>query len=139
MKFKKGDIVKTVQKLDINDTERHKSFLKEGIVPFVSQGTLDVSFPTIVQGFRRPIYVNEGIGEVTDITILKGKNEKGRTLNRKTYRVFFLFEVNVEEKYVSYYKSWFWESELRKATEEESKRYLELKEVIEAKEVAEKL
>jgi hypothetical protein len=141
MIFKKGDIVKTVKELNVNDMKRHKSFLKEGIVPFISKGRLDISFPTIiVPSFnRRPIYVNEGIGEITDITILKGKNERGKAFNKRTYRVFFLFAVNVEDKYVSYYKSWFWESELRKATEDEMKRYNELKEVLEAKEVAEKL
>jgi hypothetical protein len=86
---------------------------------------------------NRPPFLENAIGKV------KGKEFSYKVISQVKryvkYNITFLFEVNVEKRYVSSFTELFKEEELQPATDEEKKRYYELEDIIKAKEIAEKL
>jgi len=85
---------------------------------------------------KKPPFLDNAIGKIThkykDLTTIM-------PYKKVNFTVEFLFEVNVEKRYVSSFTDFFKKEELQLATDEEKKRYYELEDIIKAKEIAEKL
>jgi hypothetical protein len=94
-----------------------------------------------------PEYLFDGVGKIIDIKPMYMfpydtafiERFKGKIGKEKIYEVFFLFDIDIEKKYISYHKDWFMEDELVLADKKEREFFLNLMEIIEAKEVAERL
>ena len=84
-----------------------------------------------------PPYLAKGVGWVINVDRLDRTASK--TDRRQIYQVYFLFGIDLGKKYISYHKDWFMEHELEKADEKEKEFFTNLMEIIEAKEVAERL
>jgi hypothetical protein len=85
---------------------------------------------------KKPPFLENAIGKITGIVYKIMTNKKNET---NVFTVEFLFEVNVEKRYVSSFTDFFKKEELQLATNEEKKCYSELEDIIKAKELAEKL
>jgi hypothetical protein len=94
-----------------------------------------------------PEYLFDGVGKIIDIKPMYMfpydmafiERFKGKIGKEKIYGVFFLFDIDIEKKYISYHQDWFMEDELVLADKKEREFFLNLMEIIEAKEVAESL
>ena len=102
-------------------------------------------------GFSRNVKIHEylfdGVGKIVDIKPMYMfpydtaflERFRGKIGKEKIYGVFFLFDIDIEKKYISYHKDWFMEDELVLADKKEREFFNNLMEIIEAKEVAENL
>jgi hypothetical protein len=150
MRFKKGDIVKLSKSIEQHEKECRipphiEQHEKECRIPML-YGMCSLRYRRIFnhhfnnlhgKGIVIPPYLAKGVGKVINVDRLDRTAPK--TDRRQIYQVYFLFGIDLGKKYISYHKDWFMENELEKADEKEREFFLNLMEIIDAKEVAESI
>jgi len=130
-KFKKGDIVKLSKSIEQHEMENRR-YRSESLPYNIGNRIFNHHFNNVI-----PPYLAKGVGWVINVDRLDRTASK--TDRRQIYQVYFLFGIDLGKKYISYHKDWFMEHELEKADEKEKEFFTNLMEIIEAKEVAERL
>lgn len=135
MKFKKGDIVKLSKSIEQHEKEG-RIYRSERIPYNMGNRIFNHHFNNVI-----PPYLAKGAGKIIKVERIDSESPVSKGLHRRStvYQVYFLFGIDLGKKYISYHKNWFMEDELEKADEKEREFFLNLMEIIEAKEVAESL
>jgi hypothetical protein len=87
-----------------------------------------------------PEYVMNKVGEIIKIQTVEA-TFKRFPFERKAhiYMVYFLFDISIEYKYISEFTAFLFGDEIEMATEEEGKKFTGMKDILVAKEVADRL